>query len=610
MSSTNNKNRSANHCYGNDQIVVVEDDIVDLDHSGSSAISGEKSFICSFFHEYIKNNVVRVSDVYAVFKEINTDLHMKKIDILAYLLQTDKFKVLNRNQTSAPESFTPEKISPETNMQSLSSIHQETPALIDDVYDSLVNDEDCNDKPPHQSNDSLEEVRAPPSRYSWCNREEATQEPTVSNPLIQKLVEKISSLEDQIKNKDTVISLFDNERGALAKKLEMCDVLHEHLNDLQIKYNILLEENIGMKEEISELKFSKRKLEMMKTAESQTKGKNDVMKNFQTEMKILSDRIKLEYEQKLEKKLKDMKEKFDLIEKTRMAQLFNDILKNLFSSNRNIIVGQCDQAVLAVEVLETVNQWFEETLCSKNFIDTSKWQSRLRMLQKIIKEYEDQYDWLLQQDAKSIAQLELPHIPDPPPEKLGETIKNALAAFYMNQCQVLDAALNAAPDTKMNPINTSPLVGPVKDCWENHRVEWPKPPAIRNGPRNESVPEIELSRYELQDEARALPEYMIKTGGGDGLDATDQNFRGISTPPPDRRPESDICWNCYSSNHVTDDCDQARRMFCSGCGTTDCTIKSCPTCNVNGFNGTKPKQPKSRIHRRSRSRRNSSAREN
>ncbi|XP_058798760.1 uncharacterized protein LOC131668520 isoform X2 [Phymastichus coffea] len=447
-------NKDDVHYYNESQIIVVKDTVVDVDFSNEiSEVAGEKSFLLSFFIDYIKKNRVTIHDVYSKFNEYYQDLHLKDLDILGFLLQTNNFEILSNKDTSYNSDVCTEEIINQSNDNfKAQNFDDDSASYIDDVYYELMNDKDevfvdsaentehiqnfnlqepnfninlsdnyknhydfkvddfvhdivdGNDVMEHTKNitnsftpQSLEScakfdfMQAPPNFSKGHENNQLKDYITKLESDMEKIIDENANLRKEIANKDSNIENFKKEYNSYQEKIKQCEQLFETMTDFQKGYDNMKEENFKTKEELVKVMKEKMDLEAkLEELEDPEAKRTEFMKLFQEEYILLQQAVNEEWESKTDILTKSLKAEIE----TKMA-LLNKLLNTQYSSNKHILAGYLDQCSDFVEITDKVNAWMEKTMNIKSFFDNSKWLTRLELLQAAANELKSEYSKVL-----------------------------------------------------------------------------------------------------------------------------------------------------------------------------------------------------------------------
>ncbi|KAJ8675644.1 hypothetical protein QAD02_011430 [Eretmocerus hayati] len=442
--------------FNRDQILAVVDDnpLLGIDFSNEPyEIAREKTVILAYFHGYIRNNTVKVSDLDSKYKVFSNGLsNLKDLDVLAFLLQTGKFKVLNNPSSN---TLYQSQVNRHHNVNQRFS-HFSSTQDIDDVYSELMNDFEVNDPPiqpisrnetplrnwnnniqpstdaynashssfntgaarafqkydsgsgdaphpkPASTVQSSQMMNHEPQRFDVENlappRNEQPERRGTEN---RKLKEYVAQVENQLEETNKKVTDLEKEIG------KKNDIINSHDDEKQVlfrkiekleNYNKSMEEIRRMNENLRRENMAM-KGEVAELTDEKTRLKeevatlNDPKKKRDHVMKTFQEEYKI-----LQDAINaEWKKETDILKGNLQAEietkmlLLNKSLEIQYTSNKHFLDRNIEQCTSAIEVLNAINVWMANNVDSKPVVDTSKWLRRLESLRKIVDQHQSEY---------------------------------------------------------------------------------------------------------------------------------------------------------------------------------------------------------------------------
>ncbi|XP_003426404.2 uncharacterized protein LOC100680235 isoform X2 [Nasonia vitripennis] len=423
-------NRYDDFCDEN-RLVTVTIGSANFDATDNSPEAGERAFLFSLFYHYIRDNLVRVCDLYNKFYELRESLvYFKDIDILSFLLDTNVISLMDNKD-----------------------VGDMLDDLMNDGYiDGYFNDATGNRK---SNNNNIPDVQCLSngrngnckedeeaaggdelSRYPENNSIDVNKKITEYNELqdyvaslkreIRNLAEETSQLKKEAQEKDYKIEVF-------LKQMNECEALYEEMSDFRVRYDEIKDENFNLKKEIITFVNDKKLLEeqIAKLNDSEVR-RNEIKQTFETEYKILQDCINSSWEKKTKELNASLKQELEA-----KKSLLSRYLQTQFDAYTNLLNEYINQCTIELEVIGKLNGWMEKYMNVKSFKDNTKWMNRLIYLQKasddLQKNFTNLFGKLDTEECPDEVCLECPSVPDALKENLSDIVMNALNAYYISQ---------------------------------------------------------------------------------------------------------------------------------------------------------------------------------
>ncbi|XP_014208652.1 uncharacterized protein LOC106639518 [Copidosoma floridanum] len=470
-------NYEPEHFEKYDSIVILNDECGGkLNFSSDDPDTAKhKEFLVSMFVDYIRNNLVRVCDLYAKFNECKEFTKVPDLDILNFLLTTGKIKMLDQTALIPPSVSQDEEVFGE----------------MKDVYDNLMDDlDDCDLKNVNKLQDSkLSEYShktyasenlggdAPPSQKISDKKtdvfprepvEKAAPKSDDSKTKLMEIIELKTYIHQMEMDKIKLIDQKENLEKELVAQNTNLELLKSQLADNSLKWatiqekidsfkqskEIIRKENVSLKKEIIDLMQVKKELEkkLLESENSELRRK-EMLANFQKDIEMIEDKINADWVVKSENMMRNALEKEV---ETRVA-LLNDCLNNKYSNYTQTIQERIDFCNNILDVIGKINGWMAQTLDWKQFLDSSEWLLKLSCYSKALIDLKDEYEALANklnsEDSKEKYEmreisLNYPDIPQLLHETAGEYALKALNALHDRHRMVLHNIQQASNQVK------------------------------------------------------------------------------------------------------------------------------------------------------------------
>ncbi|OXU22815.1 hypothetical protein TSAR_004663 [Trichomalopsis sarcophagae] len=414
-----------------------------FDATDNSPEAGEMAFLFSLFYHYIRENLVRVCDLYNKFYELRESLvHFKDIGTvtLCFLFRLDTYRAISNGCLYFLDilSFLLDK-----NVITLMDNKD-----VGDMLDDLMNDDYIggyfNDATGHRKsiNNNIPDVQCLSnarngnckedqeaaggdalSHYPENNSIDVNKKITEYNEFqdyvaslkkeIRNLVEENIQLKKEALEKDYKIEVF-------LKQMNECEALYEEMSDFRVRYDEIKDENFNLKKEIITFVNDKKLLEeqIAKLNDSEVR-RNEIKQTFEREYKILQDCINSSWEKKTKELNASLKQELDA-----KKSLLSRYLQNQFDAYTKLLNEYIHQCTIELEVIGKLNGWMEKYMNVKSFKDNTKWMNRLIYLQKasdeLKKNFTNLFGKLDTEECPDEVCLECPSVPDALKENLSD----------------------------------------------------------------------------------------------------------------------------------------------------------------------------------------------